>query len=320
MAKAKEPTSKVQGKRKRESTSDSDLDDVEDDEAKRLLAERESKERRDKILLDAELHRAQLLKPGKYNLRHLIYDAQARNLGSHVDQATELWIMRGEFIELHTLLPKRSYHRFRDKKPGYTFSLEEGRPSFVQEDDSKELNSFAKWEEAFEIYASIYIRAHPSRANELSEYKYDIRDAASTYIWENVFDYDIEFRLHMAKHPDRDWAARLTDKYTKFMKNHIRFECNSNNYGGRQGSQTFVPSTPNSRNPKGQENCRRYNKGRCTWGKDCRYAHRCDICGKRGHGAVICRNAEKAKRNYGSDTVKAEIQSNASKSSHSHKQ
>lgn len=93
-AATKEKDKSSSHKRKRPSTSDSDLED-DDDDLKHQLAERESKARRDKILMDAELQRAQLLKPGECNLKHLIYDAQARNLGSHVDRATELLIMRG---------------------------------------------------------------------------------------------------------------------------------------------------------------------------------------------------------------------------------
>lgn len=243
------------------------------------MAERESKERRDKILRDAELQRAQLLKPGECNLRHLIYDAQARNLGSHVDKATELQIMHGEFVELHTLLLRRSYQRFRTKRPAFTLvSSDEGKPSFVPDDDTKELNSYQKWEEAFEIFASIYIRGNPGRANELYEYKYDIRDAAQTYIWENVFDYDIEFRLHMARHKDRDWGARLTDKYQKFMKNHLRYDrAESQNHHNSGAQHISANLGSNSKSIKNRENCRRYNKGRCTWGKNCRYLHRCDI-------------------------------------------
>ena len=36
--------------------------------------------------------------------------------------------------------------------------------------------------------------------------------------------------------------------------------------------------------------CRRYNKGKCTYGASCRYEHHCSVkrCGKFRHGAHIC--------------------------------
>ena len=39
-----------------------------------------------------------------------------------------------------------------------------------------------------------------------------------------------------------------------------------------------------------KEPCKRYNKGKCTYGSACRYEHCCSErkCGKFGHGAHIC--------------------------------
>ena len=35
--------------------------------------------------------------------------------------------------------------------------------------------------------------------------------------------------------------------------------------------------------------CRRFNKGRCTFGLRCRFEHRCQYCHKFGHGIHNCR-------------------------------
>ena len=37
--------------------------------------------------------------------------------------------------------------------------------------------------------------------------------------------------------------------------------------------------------------CRRFNRGRCNYGVNCRYEHRCTYCNKYGHGSVNCRKA-----------------------------
>ena len=47
---------------------------------------------------------------------------------------------------------------------------------------------------------------------------------------------------------------------------------------------------------KVKEPCKRYNIGKCTYGKNCIFEHRCSVkkCNKFGHGVHICclRNAD----------------------------
>lgn len=283
-----------------ENTSDDD-----DEELRKIAAEQESKARRDKILLDAELHRAQLLKPGKVNLNHVILDAQHKSLGSHVDSATKHRIVRNEFIELKDLLPRKKGVKNREFKPGMKLINDNGISKWVEEDDERFISSYKKWEEAFEIYASIYIKGYPHKASELYDYKHCIRDAANTYIWENVYDYDVEFRLHMAWcKGNRSWSAKLDYEWSRYMKNLLSFRHDRPNVD----RNLAVPPGPSTAgNSRTREICNRYNKGRCTWGERCRYLHICKICKKRGHGALLCRN-NKANRNKGDKTDKEKIE------------
>lgn len=102
-------------------------------------------------------------------------------------------------MDLHDLLPRRKLLRGRSNKPVMRMINDNGNNRWVEEQDEQVINSYRKWEEAFEIYASIYARGNPGKAQELYDYKYSIRDAANTYVWDNVYDYDVEFRLHMEK-------------------------------------------------------------------------------------------------------------------------
>ena len=47
----------------------------------------------------------------------------------------------------------------------------------------------------------------------------------------------------------------------------------------------------NRQNKKDKEPCRRFNKGKCTFGLACKFDHHCSVkkCGKFRHGAHICR-------------------------------
>lgn len=247
---------KTENRRQRSSHYTSGSDEETEEDVRKLQAERDSKERRDKILLDAELHRAELLKPGtctQANLSHLVFDAQHRSLGSHIDKAMEMKIVRGEYVELHELLPRRRLGRSRFSKPAMKLINDNGVQKWVEEQDDQLINSYRKWEEPFEIYASIYVRGNPGRADELYDYKYTIRDAANTYIWDNVYDYDIEFRLHMEKCKNNcRWSAKLDYEWSKCLKNHISFRHD-------QGGHSHFPGDVGV---KSREICNRYNKGR----------------------------------------------------------
>ena len=50
----------------------------------------------------------------------------------------------------------------------------------------------------------------------------------------------------------------------------------------------------NSSRNKPRNICYKYNRGRCTFGFNCKFDHKCAICGKWGHGAFYCRKASGA--------------------------
>ena len=114
-----------------------------------------------------------------------------------------------------------------------------------------------------------------------------IFSAPLIYVWNNVYAYDIDFHLHMADNPDRNWGIILQQAGTLHMKKKL----GSNNNGR---GQSFSNNNSSMNTGEGQKkgngkNCWKYNRGKCTYSFGCKFEHRCGICNKYGHGTHICR-------------------------------
>ena len=150
------------------------------------------------------------------------------HLTCHIEPSLIHKIEKGEFVELEKLLPK---DRIGNK-------VEEGHMEWVHRDggtflmpaqrDSK-IGSFRKWEQAFRAYTTIYCGANPQRSKEIWQYITVINTAASSYTWENVYNYDITFRHLMAFNPQRSWAVTYNQMWNLSMKDPIPKNYRGNN-------------------------------------------------------------------------------------------
>ena len=126
------------------------------------------------------------------------------------------------------------------------------------------------------MYATIYSEGNPLRANEIWQYVEIINIAASKYSWENVSSYDFQFRKWMAKNLLRNWGKTLPQIWNLELVDPV----------SRNGSGKMTKA-------KGSVNtdqiCWKFNKGKCEFGKHCRFEHRCSYCGGTNHGYNFCR-------------------------------
>ena len=142
------------------------------------------------------------------------------HLTCHIDPSLIHKIEKGEFVELEKLLPK--------DKVGW--SSEESRLEWVQHDGStflvpaqkdNKIGSFRRWEQAFRAYATIYCGANPHRSKEIWQYITVINTAASSYLWDNVYNYDITFRHLMAFNPSCSWMVTYNQMWNLSMREPI---------------------------------------------------------------------------------------------------
>ena len=146
----------------------------------------------------------------------------------------------------------------------------------------------------------VYVKANPGRLSEMIQYEHIIGTIAYQFTWDNVYSYDKDFRLHMAQHPVWSWALILHQAWALRLRDKIKA-------GEDSGMAQSQGRTPN----RGKNDyCKRFNKtGKCSFGKGCKFEHRCMYCHKFGHPIIKCRvlqseqQGEKADR-WGNCTAK----------------
>ena len=222
-------------------------------------------------------------------MRTAIMDEDYLIVAAHVDENLERRIRNGEYIDFVRLIPRDRVQMQQDNRielvnrNGHLSCI-----SVASGSSDVSISSFARWEQAFRVFSNIYTRQFPQRASELIQYNHVIHTAAMTYSWSNVYAYDIDFRLHMSRHPQRSWSVILQQAWNLCLKDRNDHE---------RRSSFSSASTPGKR----RDICFRYNAGKCTYGSRCKFDHRCGICGKHGHGAHNCKRASIDKDNWSND-------------------
>ena len=206
-------------------------------------------------------------------MQTVIMDEDYLIVAAHVDEVLERRIRNGEFIDFACLLPQDRVQMQQDNRVELVNHNGHLSCAPVAETTAAAIGPFQKWEQAFCVFSNIYTRQFPQRVAELIQYNHVIHTAAITYAWNNVYAYDIDFRSHMARHPQRYWNVILQQAWNLRLKD-------------RQDSDRRGGSGYNS--GKKCDICWMYNRGKCTYGDRCKFDHKCGICGKYRHRAHIC--------------------------------
>ena len=201
------------------------------------------------------------------------YDENYQIVGANLDPSIRNKIINHEYVDFSQLIPKDRVYSQDDHR--MELICKGGQTYFVPVSDRKTvgIHSLPRWEQAFRVFSNVYTKQFPHGALELIQYNQVICTAAQSYVWENVYNYDKEFRLHLANFPQHNWGVILQQAWMLCLKVRICLDT-----GGRGGKTK-------------KEACKRFNRGQCTAGLSCKYKHRCTVpeCGKFGHGAHICR-------------------------------
>ena len=207
-------------------------------------------------------------------------------VASHVDEVTRDKILNHEYIDFAKLLHKdKPGSGFEDDQQRMMMVNKGGMSYWVPMEKSNSINNYHKWDQAFRVYLDIYTTCYPEQTSELIQYSHIIQMAAGSYLWDNVYLYDREFRHHMEKYPSRSWGVILQQAWTMFLKDRLHNSTPNQNYKAGFGS------TENKSHIL-RKLCFSFNEGFCKFGSRCKFEHKCGLCGKFGHGAHNCRKAK----------------------------
>ena len=133
-----------------------------------------------------------------------------------------------------------------------------------------------KLNQAFSVFSNIYTKANLHRSSELIDYNHVIHTISLCYVWDNVYLYNKDFRMHIAWSPERNWSIILQQAWSLRLTGNM----NSSSGGGH---------SPGSNKDRIPEPCKRYNRRKCNYGTLWRYEHHCSYCLKFRHTILTCR-------------------------------
>ena len=184
--------------------------------------ELENGDQADQLIREAEQAKAKMFQtPGRNaqvidlenNFVHsAMVDESYLVLATHIDENLRNKIEKGEYVDLAKLLPKDRIAQEEDQR--LQMVMKNGQTYWVPVNNSVAINNFTRWELAFRVYSDIYSRANPTRSAELIQYNHVIHTISTQFIWENVYDYDKDFRIHMSKYPLRNWSIILQQAWS----------------------------------------------------------------------------------------------------------
>ena len=248
---------------------------------------------------------------------------QCETLGVMVPPNLREKIWKEEFVDLNSLVGERGAQARGTETVsvgGQTglMLVQEGQQLMLKPPNPKnKIHSIESWTDAFLVYASIYLQAHPTKVQEILKYCSIIRSAASKYTGYGWRDYDVQFRSRKAI-ANKSWASIDGELWLLHVVGGGSPRLGAGvggvkpSFGGRafrrfptqpqfqskgpgvtfysDSSRTAV-RRPWTRQPTGRQPgiCFELNfgPGKCDR-PQCRFLHKCIACGVSGHGKVAC--------------------------------
>ncbi len=237
-------------------------------------------------------------------------------LGEDLPQALKMKIINSEYVEFGTILDK-SENMGTDQKE-FSLSVQEGGTIVWKDNKPKRhITTIHVWTSAFLVFAAVFLRAHPSRTQELLKYCQIVRTAAMRHVGFGWRNYDIKFRMRQHLNPHRSWAVIDGELWSIYVSGSPSFQSFQSSQSFRMGNgadkgtrgavrnfRTQGASVQAAGQPRSESQaamwrriianrlCYDFNSSGCSR-PQCKFAHKCSKCNESGHGVQKCKQTSK---------------------------
>ncbi|XP_052076053.1 uncharacterized protein LOC127714117 [Mytilus californianus] len=215
-------------------------------------------------------------------------------ISSHIPVKIKEKIWNGEFIDLNILL-KSTRDLVNEQNLEGELVVKGGVLSLVNQKRSP-IKSIHVWTSAFMIYGSVMLEKWPNKGLEFFKYMQTVRMAASRGYSGGWVHYDEQFRLRKASSPFSSWGVvdmelwLLCVSTPNVSPSFNTGLSNGNNHQLHNGNSSTSGASSQNLGQRRVFTCRLFNnKGICTFGKNCKYTHKCSKCNG-SHPYLECRN------------------------------
>ena len=156
-----------------------------------------------------------------------------------------------------------------------------------------QITSILAWTDAFLVFASVFLNAHPARLQELLKYMHVVRMAAARFPGRGWLEYDRQFRMRQQSHPSRSWSIIDGELWALLVTAPGSPYANSQGYRGppfTASKRPFTAVRSQFRPPSRSSGiCFGYNRASGCPRAQCPFVHKCSTCQAGGHGASACK-------------------------------
>lgn len=185
------------------------------------------------------------------------------DMSLHVSQNIKEKIWKGEYVDLATLLPKKTVSHDNINQ---TIKVINGELVIKPKEPSMKIETIETWTDAFFIFMNIFLCKHPEVAQDMLHYMNSVRQGARRTL--DYKKYDEQYRLRKARNPSSSWASVDGELWLLYSSQNI--------FSGQSRVSSVIKGNCFDFNNKGF--CSKFN---------CNFSHKCIKC-LGNHSALNC--------------------------------
>ena len=207
----------------------------------------------------------------------------SKPVGLGVDSKIKSKIFANEYVKLASLLPKSNY----EQEPKFKSVEKDGQLVFIKSNDTNQIKSIAQWMEAFHVFVALHCTKYPNEVGQLMTYAQIIQGISKSCGDEAAISYDEKFRQWCQVAPRAcPWDRKNSELFHDAIVQGLDVK-------------TKLKKQPFRATSSKQKYCFTFNnKGSCSKGNSCLYAHVCQYCSGK-HSRLQCTKYRQGQINTG---------------------